>query len=471
MVELNTVIFDVLYLLAAILFIMGIKKMGHPRTAVTGNLLGVVGMLLAAGVSFLITLENESIQNSLTLPIGTIVGAIFIGTLFGTVLATRVQMTEMPQLVAVFNGVGGLASVLVAAASLMATKDSSIPVEVVVAGGVSGLIGAVTFVGSGVAAGKLQELNFFKKQLPIPTLIRHVLNLAMLIGCGWWVFEMIDTGNVLLYLVICVLGCALGYTLTTPIGGADMPVVIALLNSYSGLAAAATGFVVDQPVLIISGSLVGASGIILTSLMCKAMNRSLLSVLFGGGMTSSYEQDEGIYATVKRTTAEDVAMMVDFAERVVFVPGYGMAVAQAQNAVSDLAAMIEQRGATVEYAIHPVAGRMPGHMNVLLTEADVSYEQLRTLEEINPDFDEVDIAIVLGANDVVNPEARKEGTPVSGMPILNVDEARQVVVIKRSLSPGYAKIANPLFAADNTSMLFGDGKAAIQDISAALKEL
>ena len=470
MVELNTVIFDVLYLLAAILFIMGIKKMGHPRTAVTGNLLGVVGMLLAAGVSFLITLENESIQNSLTLPIGTIVGAIFIGTLFGTVLATRVQMTEMPQLVAVFNGVGGLASVLVAAASLMATKDSSIPVEVVVAGGVSGLIGAVTFVGSGVAAGKLQELNFFKKQLPIPTLIRHVLNLAMLIGCGWCVFEMIDTGNVLLYLVICVLGCALGYTLTTPIGGADMPVVIALLNSYSGLAAAATGFVVDQPVLIISGSLVGASGIILTSLMCKAMNRSLLSVLFGGGMTSSYEQDEGIYATVKRTTAEDVAMMVDFAERVVFVPGYGMAVAQAQNAVSDLAAMIEQRGATVEYAIHPVAGRMPGHMNVLLAEADVSYEQLRTLEEINPDFDEVDIAIVLGANDVVNPEARKEGTPVSGMPILNVDEARQVVVIKRSLSPGYAKIANPLFAADNTSMLFGDGKAAIQDISAALKE-
>ena len=469
--ELNTVIFDVLYLLAAILFIMGIKKMGHPRTAVTGNLLGVVGMLLAAGVSFLITLENESIQNSLTLPIGTIVGAIFIGTLFGTVLATRVQMTEMPQLVAVFNGVGGLASVLVAAASLMATKDSSIPVEVVVAGGVSGLIGAVTFVGSGVAAGKLQELNFFKKQLPIPTLIRHVLNLAMLIGCGWCVFEMIDTGNVLLYLVICILGCALGYTLTTPIGGADMPVVIALLNSYSGLAAAATGFVVDQPVLIISGSLVGASGIILTSLMCKAMNRSLLSVLFGGGMTSSYEQDEGIYATVKRTTAEDVAMMVDFAERVVFVPGYGMAVAQAQNAVSDLAAMIEQRGATVEYAIHPVAGRMPGHMNVLLAEADVSYEQLRTLEEINPDFDEVDIAIVLGANDVVNPEARKEGTPVSGMPILNVDEARQEVVIKRSLSPGYAKIANPLFAADNTSMLFGDGKAAIQDISAALKEL
>ena len=471
MVELNTVIFDVLYLLAAILFIMGIKKMGHPRTAVTGNLLGVVGMLLAAGVSFLITLENESVQNSLTLSIGTIVGAIFIGTLFGTVLATRVQMTEMPQLVAVFNGVGGLASVLVAAASLMATKDSSIPVEVIVAGGVSGLIGAVTFVGSGVAAGKLQELNFFKKQLPIPTLIRHVLNLAMLIGCGWCVFEMIDTGNALLYLVICVLGCALGYTLTTPIGGADMPVVIALLNSYSGLAAAATGFVVDQPVLIISGSLVGASGIILTSLMCKAMNRSLLSVLFGGGMTSSYEQDEGIYATVKRTTAEDVAMMVDFAERVVFVPGYGMAVAQAQNAVSDLAAMIEQRGATVEYAIHPVAGRMPGHMNVLLAEADVSYEQLRTLEEINPDFDEVDIAIVLGANDVVNPEARKEGTPVSGMPILNVDEARQVVVIKRSLSPGYAKIANPLFAADNTSMLFGDGKAAIQDISAALKEL
>ena len=250
-----------------------------------------------------------------------------------------------------------------------------------------------------------------------------------------------------------------------------MPVVIALLNSYSGLAASATGFVVDQPVLIISGSLVGASGIILTSLMCKAMNRSLLSVLFGGGMAATYEEDDGVYATVKRTTAEDVALMVDFADRVVFVPGYGMAVAQAQNAVSDLAKMIEDRGATVEYAIHPVAGRMPGHMNVLLAEADVSYEQLRTLEDINPDFDEVDIAIVLGANDVVNPEARKEGTPISGMPILNVDEARQVVVIKRSLSAGYAGIANPLFAAENTSMLFGDGKAAIQDISTALKDL
>ena len=471
MVELNTVIFDILYLLAAVLFIMGIKKMSHPRTAVLGNYLGIFGMLLAAGVSILITLEHKSIENNLMLPIGIIIGAVFIGTMFGAMLFTRVKMTEMPQLVALFNGVGGLASVLVAAASLFAAEPEALHAEVLVAGGLSGLIGAVTFMGSGVAAGKLQELDFFKKQLPIPAIVRHFLNLAMLVACVWCVYTMIGDGNVLLYLLICVLGCVLGYTLTTPIGGADMPVVIALLNSYSGLAASATGFVVDQPVLIISGSLVGASGIILTSLMCKAMNRSLLSVLFGGGMAATYEEDDGVYATVKRTTAEDVALMVDFADRVVFVPGYGMAVAQAQNAVSDLAKMIEDRGATVEYAIHPVAGRMPGHMNVLLAEADVSYEQLRTLEDINPDFDEVDIAIVLGANDVVNPEARKEGTPISGMPILNVDEARQVVVIKRSLSAGYAGIANPLFAAENTSMLFGDGKAAIQDISTALKDL
>jgi len=471
-VELNTVIFDLLYLLAAILFIMGIKKMSHPRSAVLGNLLGVVGMLIAAGVSFAIILESDAVQTGMTLPLGTIVGAIFIGTLFGTMLATRVQMTEMPQLVAFFNGVGGLASVLVAAASLLAADKDATHVEVLIAGGISGLIGAVTFVGSGVAAGKLQELSFFKKSIPLPDIIRHLLNLLMLAGCVWCIYAMAENGDVTMnFIGVCILGCALGYTLTTPIGGADMPVVIALLNSYSGLAAAATGFVVDQPVLIISGSLVGASGIILTSLMCKAMNRSLLNVLFGGGAASAYEEDDEVYAKVIRTSPEDVAIMIDVADRVVFVPGYGMAVAQAQNAVSDLAKQIEERGGTVEYAIHPVAGRMPGHMNVLLAEADVDYNQLKTLEEINPDFDEVDVAIVIGANDVVNPEARKEGTPISGMPILNVDDARQVVVIKRSLSPGYAGIANPLFAADNATMLFGDGKAMIQDVSTAFKEL
>jgi NAD(P) transhydrogenase subunit beta len=276
---------------------------------------------------------------------------------------------------------------------------------------------------------------------------------------------------VLLYVAICGLGFILGYTLTAPIGGADMPVVIALLNSYSGIAASATGFVVGSNILIIAGSLVGASGIILTSLMCVAMNRSLLSVLFGGGKIGADIDADEVYATVKRTTADDVAMMADMAERVVIVPGYGMAVAQAQNAVSDMAEMLEQRGVVVEYAIHPVAGRMPGHMNVLLAEADVNYEQLKELEEINPTFETVDLAIVLGANDVVNPEARKEGTVISGMPILDVDKAQQVVVIKRSLGPGYAGIPNPLFAQDNASMLFGDGREAIQEIITALKEL
>jgi NAD(P) transhydrogenase subunit beta len=274
-----------------------------------------------------------------------------------------------------------------------------------------------------------------------------------------------------LYVAICGLGFILGYTLTAPIGGADMPVVIALLNSYSGIAASATGFVVGSNILIIAGSLVGASGIILTSLMCVAMNRSLLSVLFGGGKVGADVDADEVYATVKRTTAADVAMMADMAERVVIVPGYGMAVAQAQNAVSDMAEILEKRGVTVEYAIHPVAGRMPGHMNVLLAEADVDYEQLKELEEINPTFETVDLAIVLGANDVVNPEARKEGTVISGMPILDVDKAQQVVVIKRSLGPGYAGIPNPLFAQDNASMLFGDGREAIQDIITALKEL
>lgn len=466
----SKVIYDVFYLLAAILFILGVKLMAHPRTARRGNMFGILGMTIAIVISILSANEQLVYQKPFTL---FVIGlCCLIGILFGGILATRVKMTEMPQLVAVFNGIGGLASVLVAGAALVVAINFSVDEKL--ATGLSGFIGSITFIGSAVAAGKLQELKFFKKDFPLPTFLRHLINLALVLSCGWAGYALLDASPdyaVLLYVVICSFGFILGYTLTAPIGGADMPVVIALLNSYSGLAASATGFVVGSNILIIAGSLVGASGIILTSLMCVAMNRSLLSVLFGGGKVSVDVDADLVYATVKRTTADDVAMMADMSERVVIVPGYGMAVAQAQNAVSDMAEILEKRGVTVEYAIHPVAGRMPGHMNVLLAEADVGYEQLKELEEINPTFDTVDLAIVLGANDVVNPEARKEGTVISGMPILDVDKAQQVVIIKRSLGPGYAGIPNPLFAQDNATMLFGDGRDAIQEIIAALKDL
>ena len=466
----SKVIYDVFYLLAAILFILGVKLMAHPRTARRGNMFGILGMTIAIVISILYA--NEQLVSLKPFTLFVIGLCCLIGILFGGILATRVKMTEMPQLVAVFNGIGGLASVLVAGAALVVANNFSVDEKL--ATGLSGFIGSITFIGSAVAAGKLQELKFFKKDFPLPTFLRHLINLALVLSCGWAGYALLNASPdqaVLLYVAICSFGFILGYTLTAPIGGADMPVVIALLNSYSGLAASATGFVVGSNILIIAGSLVGASGIILTSLMCVAMNRSLLSVLFGGGKASVDVDADLVYATVKRTTADDVAMMADMSERVVIVPGYGMAVAQAQNAVSDMAEILEKRGVTVEYAIHPVAGRMPGHMNVLLAEADVDYEQLKELEEINPTFDTVDLAIVLGANDVVNPEARKEGTVISGMPILDVDKAQQVVIIKRSLGPGYAGIPNPLFAQDNATMLFGDGREAIQEIIAALKDL
>ncbi len=467
----SKVTYDLLYLLAAILFILGIKLMAHPRTARKGNMLGILGMATAIGVSFMIT--NDEITTDRTFPLFVIGFGSILGIVFGAMLAKRVKMTEMPQLVAVFNGIGGLASVFVAGAFLAVSVGDaeSLSVDGLIATALSGLIGSVTFVGSAVAAGKLQEIRFFKKPFPLPSWLRHLVNLLLVAACIWTAQALVQSPSVLLYVLICSLGFILGYTLTAPIGGADMPVVIALLNSYSGLAASATGFVVDSSLLIIAGSLVGASGLILTSLMCTAMNRSLLSVLFGGGMVTSSVDDDEVYATVKRTTADDVAMMADMAERVVIVPGYGMAVAQAQNAVSDMADLLEARGVTVEYAIHPVAGRMPGHMNVLLAEADVDYEQLKELEQINPTFETVDLAIVLGANDVVNPEAREAGSVISGMPILDVDQAQQVVIIKRSLGPGYAGIPNPLFAQENASMLFGDGREAVQDIISALKEL
>ena len=446
------------YLVAAILFIYGLKLMTHPRTAVHGNMWGATAMLIAVVVTLFDVTGYPLI----------IVGLV-VGSLIGFVLATRIQMTDMPQLVALFNGFGGIASTLVAGTELL-RMESTPTVDVMIATALSGIIGTVTFWGSLIAFAKLQELKAFKKPISIPgqQAINVVLTIALL-GLSIW---MTAANQSMAYIPIIIVASILGVFLVNPIGGADMPVVIALLNSYSGLAAAATGFVIDKPVLIITGSLVGASGIILTQIMCKAMNRSLTNVLFGvmeaGGSVGDADE---IYSTVRSTSADDVAMILDTAQRVVVVPGYGMAVAQAQHAVRDLANLLEKNQTNVEYAIHPVAGRMPGHMNVLLAEADVPYDKLIEMDHINPTMETVDVAIVIGANDVVNPVARTDPqSPIAGMPIIDVDRARTVVVIKRSLSPGFAGIPNPLFAAENTLMLFGDGKQAILDMVSAIKE-
>jgi NAD(P) transhydrogenase subunit beta len=379
-------------------------------------------------------------------------------------------MTAMPQLVAIFNGFGGGASALVAGTQILRAWKSDL--GFVIASFLAALIGAVTLSGSFVAFLKLQEL--MKKDIRFPG--QGVVKGALLLGCiaaGVWLWNVGGTGPDFPYWILMLLASLLGIVLVSSIGGADMPVVISLLNSYSGLAACATGFVIKNNVLIVAGALVGAAGIILTKIMCKAMNRSLANVLFGT-MEPSAEgpsADEVYAGKVKTTSAEEVAILFDTARRAVIVPGYGMAVAQCQHNVRDLATLLESRGVEVEYAIHPVAGRMPGHMNVLLAEADVPYDKLKEMDEINATFEQVDVALVLGANDVVNPVARTDPqSPIAGMPIIDVDKARTVVVIKRSLSPGFAGIPNPLFAADNCLMFFGDAKKAVLELIAAIKD-
>jgi NAD(P) transhydrogenase subunit beta len=467
------------YLLAAVLFVLGIKGLGHPRTAVRGNLLGAIAMLLAILVTVIVNQMLEPVW---------IIGGILAGTLVGIITATKIQMTAMPQMVGLFNGFGGVASVLVATIAILDavqgyTNNSLIDglrshggvltfdIQFLIATAASGFIGAVTFWGSVIAAGKLQGVVTEKAvRYPGDQVIKAIVFIASL-GAG--VMVVIDPTNLLYYYVLLGLTSLLGILLTIPIGGADMPIVIALFNSYSGLAAAATGFVLNNTILIIAGSLVGASGIILTQIMCKAMNRSLANVLFGGLGAAVAEMDLGDIYTgkIKSTSADEIAMILKSAQRVVFVPGYGMAVARAQTPVRQLTEAMEADGIEVEFGIHPVAGRMPGHMNVLLAEENISYDKLREMDQINPTFTNTDVVIVLGANDVVNPLAREaEGSPISGMPILNVDQARTVVVIKRSLSPGFAGIDNPLFAMDNTLMFFADGKKAVDDIVAAYKD-
>jgi NAD(P) transhydrogenase subunit beta len=453
------------YLVAAVLFIMGLKGLSSPRSAVRGNLTGAIGMLIAIVATLMVKNQDFSW--------GWIIAGMVIGGGIGAYIARTVKMTAMPEMVGLLNGFGGGASLLVAVSQFMITPNTQQSTPWLVALVLSALIGAVTLTGSIVAWAKLQGYAEKAMELPHQSLLRVMLGLSaaalalFFIWTGW--------GFVLLLLVVVAL--ALGILLVIAIGGADMPVVIALLNSYSGLAAAATGFVLMNNGLIISGSLVGASGIILSKIMCKAMNRSLGSVLFGGAMVSEEQMasipgKEFYEGKVKSCGAEEVAMLLENAQKVVIAPGYGLAVAQAQHVTQELASVLEDRGVDVKYAIHPVAGRMPGHMNVLLAEAEVPYDKLIEMDNINPEFSQTDVTIVLGANDVTNPAARDDpSSPIYGMPILDVDKSRTVIVIKRSLSPGFAGIPNQLFINDNSLMLFGDAKAVLQDLVRATMEL
>ena len=456
------------YLVAVVLFIFGLKGLSHPRTAVRGNLMGASGMLIA----IIVTLFDQNIVRFEFILLG-----LGIGTVLGAVFALRVAMTSMPQLVALFNGLGGAASMLVAGAALEQelAGTTSLSLQFSTASGISALIGSVTLLGSLVAFGKLQG---FITESPVLIPGRHIINVALgLISIALIVWLVLDSSNSLPFWILVGVAALFGITLVIPIGGADMPVVISLLNSYSGLAASATGFVLQNNMLIIAGSLVGAAGIILTRIMCKAMNRSLTNVLLAGvgAVAASSTTDDEVYeGKIKSTSADEVAMLLEDARRVVIVPGYGMAVAQAQFAVRDLTSLLESKGVEVEFAIHPVAGRMPGHMNVLLAEVNIPYDKLREMDDINPSFEQTDVVLVIGANDVVNPVARDNddpSNPIAGMPILDVDYARTVVVVKRSLSPGFAGIPNPLFAADNSLMLFADAKQAALDLATGIKEL
>ena len=461
---------DIAYLVAAIYFIYGLKMLSHPKTARNGNRIASIGMLIAIVATVLLG-SNLSFQ--------MIAIAMILGSIIGAFFAIKVEMTQMPQLVAIFNGFGGAASALVASAEFLKNyqgfeNDPSLLLTISIV--LSLLIGTLTFTGSFIAFGKLQGIVTTKPvTFPGQQILNGILAVIMIAAA-----YMIPSYGINSFYVIVALSALLGILLVIPIGGADMPVVISLLNSYSGIAAAMTGFVLvsSNPsagnALIICGSLVGASGMILTQIMCKGMNRSLANVIFGavGGDDSGETGGEGKQLNIKSYSTEEAAMIFDAAEKIIVVPGYGLAVAQAQHAVREVAEFLEGKGKNVLYAIHPVAGRMPGHMNVLLAEANISYEQLKDLDEINPEFEDCDVALVLGANDVVNPAARTDqSSPIYGMPILNVDKAKTVMVNKRSMNAGFAGIQNELFGYDNTIMIFGDAKDMLTQLLNDLKEL
>ena len=452
---------NIFYVFAAVLFILGLKKLSHPKTARSGNTIASAGMLIAI-VATLIAYDQIDYQ--------LIAVGMIIGTIIGATFAIKVEMTQMPQMVAIFNGFGGGASALVAAAEFLKTGDmTTFTLSTIM---ISVFVGTLTFTGSFVAFGKLQGFISGKPVVfPGQQIINGLLALALLF---MGIYVVTTAAEINLFFGVISIAAILGITLTIPIGGADMPVVISLLNSYSGIAATATGFVLMNNGLIISGSLVGASGLILTNIMCKGMNRSLANVIFGAvGLEQETTGSDGVkQMNVKSYSTEEAAMIFDAADKIIVVPGYGLAVAQAQHAVREVAEFLEAQQKQVLYAIHPVAGRMPGHMNVLLAEANIPYEQLKDLDEINPEFEDCDVALVLGANDVVNPAARHDtSSPIYGMPILDVDKSRTVMINKRTMNPGFAGIQNELFGYENSIMIFGDAKDMLQQLLKDLKDL
>jgi len=471
----QSTVVPVIYLLSTILFIFGIKRLSKVKTARRGNALAAVGMLLAI-IGALLELGVVDYR--------WIAGGMVIGTIIGLLFAIRVQMTSMPEMVALFNGFGGIASALVATSiywdlvvqrGATGTVYETLGTDEAITVMLSILIGGITFTGSLIALFKLQ--GKLKKGQPILLPARHYITFGLLLASfafGGIAVAAAAPDSIVWVLSLAAVSLILGILLTIPIGGADMPVVVSLLNSYSGVAASMAGFVIGNPLLIIAGAMVGAAGLILTQIMCVAMNRSLLNVLVGGfGVTDGGGgggSDE--YTSVTSCGPEEAAMLLENAESVIIIPGYGLAVAQAQHAVRELADLLKERGTKVTYGIHPVAGRMPGHMNVLLAEADVPYEELLEMDVINSEFKNTDVVIILGANDVVNPAATKDpSSPIAGMPILNAHEARSVFVVKRSLSPGYAGIKNELFEYDNTMMVFGDAKKVVQGLIGEVKDL
>ena len=445
---------NAVYVVAAILFILGLKLLSKPKTARTGNLLSALGMLVAV----LVTLLSKEIVDWSTIGI-----SVAIGSVIGVFASRLVALTAMPQMVAVFNGLGGGASLLVAWVALFGSTYRFVAIAVVL----SVVIGGITFAGSGIAWGKLSAVLASKPVLFLgQRFVNAALFLVLIVCAVLFVLDPTPTS----YFLYAIIGIAvlLGILTVLPIGGADMPVVISLLNSYSGLAACAAGLAINNVILIVSGALVGAAGIILTNIMCKAMNRSLANVLFSG--FGAQKSATKVVGQANPITPEDAYLILEAANSVTIVPGYGMAVAQAQHVVHELGTLLEKRGADVSYAIHPVAGRMPGHMNVLLAEANVPYDQLLEMDDINPKINSIDVAVVIGANDVVNPAAREDAdSPIYGMPIINVDAAKTVFVLKRTLASGFSGVDNPLFFNTNTRMLFGDAKHSISALISEFK--
>ncbi len=456
-------IIQIIYLIATGFFIVGIRRLGSPATARSGNQLASFGMLMGVAVTLF---DREIISFEF------IIAGVILGALIGAFAAKKVQMTAMPEMVAIFNGFGGGASALVAWGEFSRLAPTLFEVQSLATTGLSILIGSITFTGSFIAFGKLKGfINGGRIALPGQNYINLVLTAVALALVGWFT---IDPASQPVFWALFGLALLIGVLTVLPIGGADMPVVISLLNSYSGIAASMAGFVLGNNLLIISGALVGAAGLILTNIMCQAMNRSLVNVLFGsfGGDDGAGPGTDSGDKSYQQTFADDVAIQCSYAKKVVIAPGYGLAVAQAQHILKEVGNLLEERGVEIKYAIHPVAGRMPGHMNVLLAEADVPYDQLYDMEEINPEFKSTDVVLIIGANDVVNPAAKTSpGSPIYGMPILDVDDAKRTIVFKRSMSPGYAGIDNDLFYSDTNQMFFGDAKKSLHQLATAIKEL